>query len=146
MGKLFVLVAIGLLAFGGYYLHSQMEISDRERAFDTSLRQMRQDLLKLYRRAKREDIDPILRKKASEHHLTVNSLQIMLEPMNETSMKKLNSVTRAAINIAKKMKRRAPSCVISWQIDVSTKVGLFSSQWQKKGAIYFDDMEAGACQ
>lgn len=145
-GKVLLLVIVGAISFVGYYVYCRMKTSDRQVAFDGAVVDLRQGMLYLNKPVVRADVEKVLRGYASKAGITIEELQLTLEPLDENSSRKLNKIAQTALSIAAKMPRhRLPKCVVGFKAACMTKYGIFTKRWVSERYTWFDDMAEGAC-
>ena len=145
-GRLLLLVILAAVAFGGYYFYCSWQASKAHPAFDKQLVDLRQGLLYLDRRVEPKDVEEVLAGYAKKAKVTILRAQVTFEPLDSTTINKLNVITRTAMGIARKMsKHRLPACVIGAKVELEARHGIAKKTFTSERYTWFDYVAAGSC-
>lgn len=125
--KLFLVCLLGVGVYGGYYGYCSYKVSARRYAMAREAQDLHQALMRLTRNIGPEDMRQVVMKMATAARVQVapQDIQVVIEPMNDESMRRLPTIAQTAMGMATKIPgEKRPTWVVGFKARFFAKHGL----------------------
>jgi hypothetical protein len=101
LGRLFLVLLLGVGGYGAFYGYCRYQASERERAFHQAIQDLHQALIRPGRRVEREDVRRVVLEVAARAGVSVNAadVEVTFEPLTPATQKKLASTVQMGLNL-----------------------------------------------